>query len=83
MKYKEYKTYKVSYNISEKDIEYRKVNINKHLLKGYKIKVIMTIKGRASHLYKDALEKLKAMFSEYKLINAWGKGNSYYLFITK
>ena len=80
-KVKEYKIYQVSYNIGQNDLEYRKKNINKHLSKGIPIKVSMQIKGRANNLYTNPLEKLLEMFSEYKIINSWGKNNNYYLFI--
>lgn len=78
---KEYKIYQVSYNIGEHDLEYRKKNINKHLDKGIPVKIIMKIRGRANILYTNPLEKLKEMFSEYKIVNAWGKESVYYLFI--
>ena len=80
-KVKKYKIYQVSYNISLHDLEYRKKNINKHLAKEIPIKIIMQIKGRASSLYENPLEKLLEMFSEYKIVNSWGKDNNYYLFI--
>jgi len=80
-KVKEYKIYQVSYNIGQHDLEYRKKNINKHLAKSIPIKVIMNLRGRANTLYTDPLEKLKEMFAEYKIVNAWGKDNNYYLFI--
>lgn len=83
MNIKDYKIYQVSYNIGQHDLEYRKKNINKHLLKGTPVKVIMQLKGRASSLYENPLEKLKEMFSEYKIVNSWGKNNNYYLFINK
>jgi translation initiation factor IF-3 len=83
MKSKEYKTYQVSYNIGNHDLEYRKKNINKHLEKGISVKISMSIRGRSVFLYKDPLEKLIGMFSEYKIVNAWGKENNYYLFISK
>ena len=41
----------------------------------------MQLKGRANNLYTNPLEKLLEMFSEYKIVNAWGKDNNYYLFI--
>lgn len=78
---KDYKIYQISYNIGQHDLEYRKKNINKHLAKEIPVKVIMTLKGRANTLYTEPLEKLKSMFSEYKVVNAWGKDNVYYLFI--
>lgn len=75
------KTIKVSYNTSQHDIDYRKKQIDKFLLKGLQVKVEMQLNGRGKYLYDDSLEKLENMFSEYKLANKWNKGNTSYLFI--
>jgi len=79
---KNFKTIKVSYNISEHDISYRKKQIDKFLEKGLQVKIELNMKGRGKYLYNDIQTKLEEMFSEYKLINSWNNNNNFYLFIT-
>lgn len=81
MSKKNFKLYKISYNISEHDLDYKKKNISKHLEKGIPVKVIMTLKGREKYIYEESLTKLKNMFNEFKIINSWEKQNNYYLFL--
>ena len=75
------KTIKVSYNISQNDISYRKKQIDKFLLKGLQVKVELRVTGRSKYIYNDVEEKLKNMFLEYKLGNVWSKNDTSSLLI--
>lgn len=75
------KTIKVSYNIGQNDINYRKKQIDKFLLKGLQVKVELRVTGRSKYIYNDVEEKLKNMFLEYKMGNVWSKNDTSSLLI--
>lgn len=75
------KVIKISYNIGEHDLETKRRQIRKFLNRGLAVKIQMRVFGREKHLYKDALDKLKEMFSEFKMVNAWSKNDNHYLFL--
>lgn len=74
------KNIRIGYNISDNDLNTKKNQIDKLIEKGKTIKIVCQIRGRAKYIYTEPLEKLKTMFSEYKIINAWGKNNNYFLY---
>lgn len=78
---KKYKLIKVSYNIGENDLNTKKRKVQEFVEKQLDVKIELRTHGRQKYLYKDKLDKLKGMFSEFKIINSWEKGNSCYLFI--
>lgn len=80
-KKKDYKLIKVSYNITQHDLETKKRKIDEFITKGLKVKIQLRVWGRQRYLYTDSLDKLKEMFKDYKVINAWQKGQDSFLFV--
>jgi translation initiation factor IF-3 len=75
------KTVKVSYNIGTHDLETKIKQVRKFLDKELDVKVELMLRGRENYLYRDCEDKLKEMFSEFKIINSWNRGNKYYLLL--
>lgn len=74
------KTLQVNYNISENDLQWKKKNLDKWLIKA-DVKVKMMMKGRAKYIQDDPLTQLKEMFKEYKIIQSGSKNNTSWLMI--
>lgn len=80
-KRKKPKLLKISYNISDHDLEHKKKQVDKWIAKGLEVKVQLFLRGREKYIYEGVKDELVNRFSEYKIVNSWQRGNNYYLFI--
>lgn len=77
------KTIKISPQMTEHDLSYRKKQAKQFIDKGHKVKFEMIVHGRSRYMGVDYLSMLKSRLSEFKPINTWSKSHKYYLYTNK
>lgn len=73
------KDMKISYNISNNDLDIKNKKIYKFLKKRYKVNYIMELKGREKQIVDDAIEKMNVSLSSFLDIAKWNDLDVSYL----
>ena len=77
------KTIKLTPQMTEHDLSYRKEQAKKFIDKGHKVKFQLVVHGRSRYMDVNYEEVLRNRLDEFKPINVWNKSHNYFLYTDK